>query len=147
MGDVGAVGEREAQLKDERTAAIGTARLGHVAPGVQVPPFRVAERRIQLIRTALEQLCHVERHEVHTLVVHGPGACQQFVGELTAQVGMSNCKTWYEHEFQVSYETWPQTPSFSYQVLRSSFLKKSQTPTEAVEHPSSAIISLELASL
>ena len=30
----------------------------------------------------------------------------QFMGELTAQVGMSSCKTWYENEFQVSYETW-----------------------------------------
>ena len=30
--------------------------------------------------------------------VAGPG---QFMGELTAQVGMSNCKTWHENEFQV----------------------------------------------
>ena len=46
------------------------------------------------------------------------------MGELTAQAGTSNCKTWYENEFQVSYETWPQTRSFSYQVLQSSFLEK-----------------------
>ena len=26
---------------------------------------------------------------------------------LTAQAWKSNCKTWYENEFQVSYETWP----------------------------------------
>ena len=52
-----------------------------------------------------------------------------FMGELTAQVGMSNRKTWYENEFQVSYETWPQTRSFSYQVLQSSFLENSEIPT------------------
>ena len=51
-----------------------------------------------------------------------------FTGELTPQVGMSNCKTWYENEFQVSYETWPQTRSFSYQVLQSSFLENSGNP-------------------
>ena len=50
----------------------------------------------------------------------------QIMGELTAQVGMSNCKTWYENEFQVSYETWPQTRSFSYQVLQ---LEDSEIPT------------------
>ena len=50
-------------------------------------------------------------------------ATWQIKGERTPQVGMSSCKTWYENEFQVSYETWPQTHSFSYQVLRSSFLK------------------------
>ena len=50
------------------------------------------------------------------------------MGELTAQAGTSNCKTWYENEFQVSYETWPQTRSFSYQVLQSSFLKSSEIP-------------------
>ena len=53
----------------------------------------------------------------------------QSMGELTAQVGMSECRTWYENEFQVSYETWPQTRSFSYQVLQSSFLENSEIPT------------------
>ena len=55
---------------------------------------------------------------------------RQFMGELTAQVGMSNCKTWYENEFQVSYETWPQTRSFSYQVLQSFLcVENSDVPT------------------
>ena len=55
----------------------------------------------------------------------GPSAVfphpQYFVGEPTPQVG-SNCKTWYANEFQVSYESWPQTRSISYQALQSSVL-------------------------
>ena len=54
---------------------------------------------------------------------------QTSMGELTAhQVGISNCKTWYGNESQVSYETWPQTRSCSYQVLQSSFLENSGNP-------------------
>ena len=53
----------------------------------------------------------------------------QFMGELAAQAWMSNCKTWYENEFQLSYETWPQTRWFSYQLLQSSFLENSEIPT------------------
>ena len=45
--------------------------------------------------------------------VHDSGATRErepwlFMKELTAQVRISNCKTWYENEFQVLYETWPQ---------------------------------------
>ena len=45
----------------------------------------------------------------------------QFMGE-----GMSN---WYQNEFQVLYETWPQTRSISYQVLQSSSLENSEILT------------------
>ena len=47
---------------------------------------------------------------------------------LTAQAWKSNCKTWYENEFQVLYETRPQTLSFSYQVLPYSFYGKLGNP-------------------
>ena len=59
---------------------------------------------------------------------------REFMGELTAQVEMSNCKAWYENEFLVTYEFWPQTRSFSYQVLQSSFLKNLEIPTSVISH-------------
>ena len=69
-------------------------------------------------------------HQVFSLlVVVDAQRPRRFMGELTPQIGISNCKTWYENEFQVSYETWPQTRSFSYQVLQSSLLENSEIPT------------------
>ena len=70
-----------------------------------------------------------DQDAVFVFVLFGP---VQLVGELTAQVGVSNCKTWYENEFQVSYETNLATNSlvFVHQVLQSSFLEiNSEIPT------------------
>ena len=114
----------------ETAAAAAAAAAAKEALAVPGAPFAgLAELGWLFVHFAGEQLrCAV-------LADQGAGALvpraawSQFMGELTAQVGISNCKTWYENEFQVSYETWPQTPSFSYQVLRSSLLENSEIPT------------------
>ena len=62
--------ELHLQLKDESAASIGSTSLGHITPGVKIPPLTVPQHCHQLVGAAAEERTQVKSHEMHTLVIH-----------------------------------------------------------------------------